>query len=313
MKSIGESTLWVERYRPQCADDYIATAETKKVLSEIIKTNDIPNLLLYSRCPGTGKTSFAGVVAKELGCDLMYINASLERSIDTIRYKVTQFSMTSSLMGGKKLVVLDEAEKLTNDAQDALKVLVEQVEANARFIFCTNNMQKIIPPLISRCQVVSFEHSDKDMQQLMLQYFKRMQFVLDNEKVEYDKAVLAEIVKKLYPDLRKMLGEMQKFSKMHGKIDAGIFGSMDDTQTVNLINEMKSKKFNSVRTICSAIDPAQFYVEFYKQLNEYLKPTCIPDIILIIGRYAFQHSSTIDPEINLVACVVEIMQTAEWK
>lgn len=313
MKIIGESTLWVERYRPQCMEDYIATPETRKVLDEIKKTNEIPNLLLYSRSPGTGKTSMANVIAKDLGCDLLYINASIETSIDTIRYKVTQFTMTSSLMGGKKLVVLDEAERLSGPAQEALKVLVEQVESNARFIFCTNNMQKIVPPLISRCEVVSFEHGSKDTQQMMLQYFKRAQFVLDSEKVEYDKPVLAELVKKLYPDFRKTLGSLQKFAKTHGKITDVIFGSLDDSKTEDLVTAMKSKKFAEVRTICSAIDPSQFYVEFYKDITDHLQSKCIPDVILILGRYAYQHALSIDPEINLVACIVEIMQSAEWK
>lgn len=313
MELIGNSTLWTERYRPQTIADYITTPEIGKILYSIKTTGEIPNLLLYSRSPGTGKTTFANVVAKTLECDLLYINASLETSIENIRYNVTQFTMTSSLMGGKKLVVLDEAERLSPPAQEALKVLIEQTECNARFILCTNNMQRIVPPVISRCQVVSFEHSEKDIQNLMVQYFKRLQFVLGNEKVEYDKAVVAELVKKLFPDMRKCLNELQKFHKMHGKIDEKIFGNLTDSKTTDLITKLKARKFADIREACSNIDPAQFYSEFYQQITDYLQPECIPNIILIIARYANMHCMTTDAEINLTAAVVEIMQEAKWR
>lgn len=313
MEIIGTSTLFTEKYRPQTIADYITTPEISKVLTAIQKTGDIPNLLLYSRSPGTGKTTFANVVAKTLDCDLLYINASLETSIENIRYNVTQFTMTSSLMGGKKLVVLDEAERLSGPAQEALKVLIEQTESNARFILCTNNMQRIVPPVISRCQVVSFEHSEKDIQGLMVQYFKRLQFVLSNEGIEYDKAVLAELVKKLFPDMRKCLNELQKYNKMHGKIDEKIFGDLTDSKTTDLITKMKARKFADIREACSNIDPSQFFIEFYGQITDYLQPECIPNIILIIARYANMHCLTVDTEINLCACIVEVMQEAKWR
>lgn len=313
MKILGNSSLWVEKYRPQCADDYLATPKVRKILDEIIKTGDIPHLLLYSKSPGTGKTTFANVVAKELECDLLYKNGSIDTSIDSIRYDVQQFTMTSSLMGGKKLVVLDEGERLSPNAQEALKVLMEQCEGNARFIICTNNMQRIVAPVISRCQVVEFDHTEADKQALMIQYFKRVQFILGNEGVEYDKAVLAELIKKVYPDLRKTIGQLQQFSKTHGAITDKVFGDLDDSQTLDLVSKMKAKKFEPIRAACSTIDPSEFFVNFYREISDLLDPSCIPDIILILARYANMHCLTVDQEINLVAAVVEIMTVVKWK
>lgn len=313
MKIVGSSSLWTEKYRPQCIADYIGPSEVISIVEHVIETREVPNLLLYSRAPGSGKTSLANVIAKELGSDLLYINASVDNSIDTVRYNVQQFAMTSSLVGGKKLVVLDEFDRMTA-GQDALKVIIEQVEENARFVLCTNNLRKVIDPVISRCQVIDFDTlAEKNSQNLMLQQFKRAQFVLDNEGVAYDKAVLAELVKKTFPDMRMLLNELQKFSKIHGKIDSSIFGCLSDSKTLDLVAKMKSKKFNEIREAVSNVDAAGFYSEFYAQVSELLQPECIPEVIIILGRYGYQHGLCTDVEVNLAACICEIMAAVKWR
>jgi len=193
-----------------------------------------------------------------------------------------------------------------------LKVLQEQCESNARFIFCTNNLTKIIQPLQSRSQLIQF--GTTKTKDLVLATFKRMCFILDNEGIAYDKKVLAEITQKVFPDIRKLINELQKFSKMFGCIDEKILAASDDSQVVELISSMKSKKFNSVRKICTIIDPSQFYTLFYKDIDEHLKDSSKPNVILILADYANKHTATTDQELNLAACVTSIMLEGEiWK
>jgi DNA polymerase III delta prime subunit len=311
MKQIGTSSLWTEKYRPKYLQDYICTDDVKLLIQKVIDSKDVPCFIFYGS-GGTGKTSLAQVIANEIGSDLLYINGSLENGIDTIRHKVQQFAMTSSLMDdSKKLIVIDEAERMIA-AQESLKVLVEQTESNARFIFCTNNLTKIIQPLQSRSQLIQF--GTTKTKDLVLATFKRMCFILDNEGITYDKKVLAEITQKVFPDIRKLINELQKFSKMFGCIDEKILAASDDSQVVELISSMKSKKFNSVRKICTMIDPSQFYTLFYKDIDEHLKDSSKPNVILILADYANKHSATTDQELNLAACVTSIMLEGEiWK
>lgn len=311
MKQIGTSSLWVEKYRPKYLQDYICTDDVKRLIEQVIESKEVPSFI-FSGTGGTGKTSLAQVIANEIGSDLLYINGSLENGIDTIRHKVQQFAMTSSLMDdSKKLIVIDEAERMIA-AQEAIKVLQEQCESNARFIFCTNNLTKIIQPLQSRSQLIQF--GTTKTKDLVVATFKRMCFILDNEGITYDKKVLAEITQKVFPDIRKLINELQKFSKMFGCIDEKILAASDDSQVVELISSMKSKKFNLVRKICTMIDPSQFYTLFYKDIDEHLKDSSKPNVILILADYANKHAATTDQELNLAACVTSIMLEGEiWK
>jgi DNA polymerase III delta prime subunit len=310
MELIGTSSLWVEKFRPKTLDDYICDDNTRTLIRTIIDSKEVPCFLLEG-IGGSGKTSLAYVIANELDMDLLYINGSLETSVDTIRYKVHQFVQTSSMMGGKKLVVIDELDRMSVQAQESLKVEQEQSERNARFIFCTNNAHKIIQPLHSRTQLISF---GKEMsQELLLQTFKRVKFILMNEGIEFDKAVLAELVQTYFPDMRKLINELQKAAMMYGKIDGQAMFSGDDGQVQNLITEMKAKKFNSIRKICSELDTATFYTTFYTTIVDHVDVTCLPDIILELADYAWKDTITLDKEINLTACVISILKVAKFK
>jgi DNA polymerase III delta prime subunit len=242
---------------------------------------------------------------------LLYINGSLETSVDTIRYKVQQFAMTSSLMGGLKLIIIDEIDRMSTAAQESLKVLQEQSERNARFIFCTNNLQKIIQPLQSRTQLIRF--GKEITQELIVQAFKRVKFILANEEIAFDKAVLAQMTQNYFPDMRKLINELQKNATMFGEIDGRAIISGDDGQIESLITEMKAKKFNNIRKMCSEIDSSTFYTTFYEAIVDHVDVSTLPDIILELAEAAWKDTITLDKEINLTACVISILKVAKFK
>ena len=312
MEIVGSSSLYVEKYRPRCINDLILPETTKAFLKQITADKEIPNMIL-SGTAGKGKTSAAYAICNDIDADVLYINASLETGVDTLRYKVMQFATTSSFSDGKKIVILDEFDRTSPQGQDASKGLIEQCEANCRFIITTNNFGKIIDPIKSRCQHIDFNFGQKETKNLVVAYFKRICWILDQEKVKYDKAVMAEFVQKLYPDFRKILNELQKFVKMHGSISADIFSTMDETIMGSLVTELKNKKFNAVRKIATDMDPDTFYGEFYSQIDHLLEPKCLPNIILTLGKYAYESSLTINKELTLVSCLIELMRDAQWK
>lgn len=311
MEIISNSSLWVEKYRPKTVKDLILPDHIKTFLAKIVETKEIPNLLFFSSA-GRGKTSTAFAIVNDIDADVLYINASIENSIDTVRYKVQQFAMTSSFSDGKKVVILDEMDRMVN-AQDALKALIEQTEANCRFIITTNNLAKIIDPIKSRTQLIDFNFTSKESTNLMLQYFKRVCWILEQENIEYDKKTLAEFVKKSYPDFRKTLNELQKYIQMHGSVDENIFKLSDDTNMSSLIGEMKAKKFNSVRKIATEIDPSSFYGLFYKEIDNLLDDKCKPAIIMILAESAYKASLSVNQELELVSCLIQIMRDANWR
>lgn len=197
--------------------------------------------------------------------------------------------------------------------QDALKALVEQTESNCRFIFITNNLAKVIDPIKSRTHHIDFNWGKKDQKDLMVAYFKRICWIMEQEKVKYDKKVLAEYVQKMYPDFRRTLNELQKFIQMHGEVSEKIFSSMDDSQLNSLVVELKNKKFTNMRKIATEVDADSFYGGFYQEIDNLLQDACKPDIIMILAQYCYESSLSVNKEISLVACLTQIMKTAIWR
>lgn len=309
----NETGLWVEKYRPQTIDDIIATKPVKKMLMDIKETKEVPNLLL-SGTAGVGKTTIAKCICNDVNSEYLFINASSETSVDTVRYKVQQFATTSSLLDNKKVIILDEFDRMSNNAQDAMKALIEQTEANCRFIFSTNNIQKIIDPLKSRVSLIEFKFTEKESVELMIQYFKRIIFILENEKVEYDKESVSEFVKKLFPDFRKTINELQTYYKKNGKIDSlvSIYSDKTDVLTT-LIEEIKMKNFNKMCEIAPYVEATEFYTFFYNNCYPQLENKCKPKVILKLNEYNVSQTEAIDPLINLVACCTELMESCIWQ
>jgi len=313
MKEISKSSLWVERYRPKCFEDLIIPEHLKTFTSQIKKDGDVSNLI-FSGPAGTGKTSLAKSIANELKADVLHMNCSLDNSINDIRYKVQSFATSVSLFSdGKKIAILDEFERLSQQAQDSLKALIEDTEETCRFFFITNNLQKVIPPLISRTQGFIFGSEEAEKKNLVVSMFKRTQFILDNEGIPYNKKVLAEFVAKTYPDFRKTLNELQKFAKSYGEITEDIFNVTDEKLLNDLVSELKAKKFGNIRKIASNIDCNSFYTSFYTDLDEYLDRSCIPDTVVMLAEYCYRDAISTDREINLVAFLVEFTKIAKWR
>jgi DNA polymerase III delta prime subunit len=309
--------LFMERYRPQVIDDCILPDETKKTFKEFVKRGEIPNLLLAGP-PGIGKTTIAKCLCNELGADYYMINGSDEgRFLDTVRNQAKNFASTVSLTGSSKhkVIIIDEADNTGNDVQLLLRANIETFYNNCRFIFTCNYKNKIIEPLHSRCAVVDFTIKGKQKAQIAGAFFKRLQNILDNERIEYDQKVLVEIISKHFPDFRRVLNECQKYSTS-GKIDSGILASFSDLAINDLIKNMKDKNFAEVRKwVISNVDNDANMIlrKIYDSCYESLVPSTIPAAILIIAKYMYQGSFVADQEINLLAALTEIMCEVEFK
>jgi DNA polymerase III delta prime subunit len=314
MELIGTSSLWEHKYAPQTIDDVILADNLKVFFATMIEEGELSNLLFYSGA-GTGKTTVAKVLGKELDCDVLYINAALQGDINTIRHDVSQFAMTHSLLGGKKLVILDEVERLrAEDAQEGLKVLIEQAEENCRFIFCTNNKAKIIDPLMSRLQPVSFYYNPKESEKIMAKVFKRILFILETEEVEFDKKIVAKFVQKMFPDIRKTINRMAMFVKMYQKIDEAIMTFMDSEANMEKLGEyIKTMAFNKMTQLVPAIPADEFFSFFFDKIQTLLRDDCKPQVILILGEYNKYHSLCADGTLNIAACCTELMKVCQWE
>ena len=316
MKEVGKSSLWVEKYRPRTISDIILSEKQTRYFGSIKEEGEIPNMLFYSS-PGTGKTSVAKALGKDLGCDVLYLNGALNLSVDVVRHDVQQFASTHGLLSGKKLLIFDEIDRMkTTDVQETLKVTMEELEANARFIFCTNNYHKIIPALHSRLQPIDFRPSQKDMKGMMVKSFKRIQFILDDQNVEYDKKILADFVMKHYPDMRLIINHLQMYAGFNDrKIDEDIIGFVNSEKLFKAIFvAMRAKKWKDLRTLAAQIDPSEFYTYFYQHAicNDMSDETSMK-ALFILREASRDHSMSTDPEIVLASCLAEMMTTITWK
>ena len=309
--------IWVEKYRPQKIEDCILPADIKKTFSDFLNKGEIPNMLLAGP-PGIGKTTVAKALCKELGVDYYVINGSDEgRFLDTVRNNAKNFASTVSLTSESKhkVIIIDEADNTTSDVQLLLRASIEEFNNNCRFIFTCNYKNKIIEPLHSRCVVVEFGVQGKHKQKIAVEFFNRLVSILDIERIEYDKKVLAELVNKHFPDWRRVLNECQRYS-VSGKIDSGILAAFSDVAVDDLIKNLKTKNFPEVRKWVNSNmdnDTSVLFRRIYDSLYESLVPNTVPAAVLVIAKYQYQMAFVADQEINMLACLTEIMVECEFK
>ena len=307
--------LWVEKYRPKTIEDCILPTEIKKIFTDFVNNKEIPNLLLCGT-PGVGKTTVAQALCNELGADWVQINGSEERNIDTLRVKIKQFASTISLSGGPKIVILDEADYLNpQSTQPAMRGFIEEFSKNCRFIFTCNYKNKIIQPLHSRCSVVDFTIESSHKPQIAQQIFHRVLEILSSEGVGEQQAVIAEIINKYFPDFRRMLNELQKYSAS-GTIDTGILAILSDESLTELISFIKEKEFSNMRKwVAMNIhnDPQLIYRKIYDSFSSVLENNSIPQAILILSDYTYKSAFVADQEVNMVACLTELMMECKFK
>jgi DNA polymerase III delta prime subunit len=306
--------LWVEKYRPQTIEDCILPEATKATFKEFLKKGEVPNLLLCGTA-GTGKTTVARALCEELGCDYIVINGSDEgRQIDTLRTKIKSFASAISFENKTKVVIIDEADYLNRESvQPALRAFIETFSENCRFIFTCNYKQKIIAPLHSRTTVIEFKTDKKDQVGLAGKFMKRMQFVLEAEGVTYKDKVLAELLMKYIPDYRRVLNEMQRYSSS-GTIDEGILSNISDINTKDLVTSLKDKDWKKMRQwVANNVDtdPQGIFRYIYDSLLPEIKT--VPQMVLLIADYQYKAAFVADQEINLTACLTEIMASIQFK
>lgn len=307
-----ETYLLVEKYRPSTVAECILPKRIKDQISAFTAKKEIPHLMFYGTA-GLGKTSLAKAICKDIGADCMYINASNETSIDVVRNKITQFASTSSFDGNLKVVVLDEMDRLSNNAMDSLKATMEAFHQSTRFIFTSNNIHKIIDPIRSRCIEFDFNPTSVEKEDMMVQALKRVVTILKKEQIEFDIKSVASLLQKHYPDLRKTINEIQRYAST-GKIDSGIL-VQPETSIDELVSNLKAKKFNDVRKWLARnadTDHQTIFRYFYDNLNLF-DPKSIPNVILVLAEYQYKASFVVDQEINTMACLIDIVQAAEWK
>lgn len=307
--------LFSQKYRPKRVADCILPDRLKTVFQEFVDTKSIPNLMLTGTA-GVGKTSVAVAMCEELGINYLFINSSEERGIDTLRVKIKGYASTVALAGGRKVIILDEADYITPEAQAALRGSMEEFSSNCTFIFTCNFKARLIEALHSRCSVVDFTLNADERPKMALSFFKRVCEILDKEKIEFDKAVLIKLVEKFFPDFRRTLNELQRYSK-NGKIDASVLAQIVDVKNIgDLVKNLKEKNFREMRkwvVLNSDIDPAKIFRKLYDGMYDYMKPESIPQAVVIISRYQYQAAFVADQEINTVAMLTELMVDVEFK
>ena len=309
--------IWVEKYRPQTIEDCILPENIKKTFTEFLNKGEIPNMLLAGP-PGVGKTTVAKALCNELGVDFYVINGSDEgRFLDTVRTNAKNFASTVSLTSESKhkVIIIDEADNTTSDVQLLLRASIEEFQKNCRFIFTCNYKNKIIEPLHSRCAVVEFGIKGKEKQEVAVQFFKRIKFILDQERIESENKVLVELINKHFPDWRRVLNELQRYS-VSGRIDSGILAAFSDVAVNDLIKNLKAKNFPEVRKWVNNNmdnDTSVLFRRIYDSLYDSLVPNTIPAAVLVIAKYQYQIAFVADQEITMLACLTEIMVECEFK
>ena len=307
--------LWVEKYRPQYVKDTILPEQLKQVFQKIVDSGEVPNML-FTGSAGLGKTTVAKAICNELDLDYILVNGSEEGNIETLRTKIKQFASSVSLSGGYKVVILDEADYLNpQSTQPALRGFIEEFANNCRFILTCNFKNRIIDPLHSRCSVYEFNTDRKTLAGLSTQMLQRLEDVLKQEKVEYERNTLAQVILKHGPDWRRVLNECQRYA-ISGKIDAGILVNLSDTSYQNLFTYLKNKDFKKMRqwvTNNIDTDASSIFRGIYDKMQDKVRPQSIPQLVLILADYQYKNAFVADHELNVVACMTEIMANVEMQ
>ena len=311
-----EEFLWVEKYRPSKVIDCVLPSELEETFSEYVDKKSVPNLILTGG-PGTGKTTAAKALCEETSTDYLMVNGSDEgRSIDTVRTTLTQFCSSVSMTGNRKAIIMDEADYMNPDSvQPALRGFIEKFGNNVSFLFTCNYRNRIIDPIHSRCAVLDFIIPNNEKPKIAERYLDRCEKILDGEGIVYDKKVLIELIMKYFPDFRRVLNELQRYS-VSGEIDTGILSSINEVNLNELVGGLRGKKFSEVRKWANQNidqDTTKIFRKLYDNLSGQLKPQSIPQAVLIIADYQYKSAFVADQEINLVACLTEIMVECEFK
>ncbi len=308
-----EQAVWAERWRPSTIDECILPETIKAQVKEMIATGNVPHLLLFGSA-GTGKTSLIRALVHDADMEMLFINASLESGIDVIRTKVMQYSSSVSFESKQKVILFDEFDGLSRQAQEALRGIIEEFK-NVRFFFTCNHKNRVIDAIISRTTSIDFKVTPSDKPKLSALFFKRILTILDTEKVSYDKKAVAELVNKHFPDFRRTMNELQRYSA-GGSIDAGILIDRSKTAIKDLIEMLKAKNFTEMRKWVgknSDIDPSILFRDIYDNASDLMQPQSIPGVIILLADYSFKATHSVDQEILVAAALTEIMATANWK
>jgi len=305
--------LFVEKYRPKTIEDCILPEGLKETFQKIVDKGELPNMM-FTGSAGVGKTTVARALCNELDLDYMLINGSEDGNIDTLRGKIKQFASTVSLQGGQKVVILDEADYLNpQSTQPALRGFIEEFSSNCRFILTCNFKNRIIDPLHSRCSIYEFNLGNKAV--MAQAFMTRLQFILNSESIIYDDAVIAELIMKYIPDWRRVINECQRYG-MSGHIDTGILVTLSETSINGLMQDLKSKNFKKMRkwvTDNIDVESAKMFRMIYDNMSDYVEPSSIPQLVLILADYSYKDSFVDDHELNIVACMTEIMSSIKFK
>lgn len=307
--------LWVEKYRPQTIDECVLPQSLKNTFKEFIASGELPNFLFCGGA-GVGKTTVAKALCNEVGAEYLFINGSEESGIDTLRYKIKNFASSVSLTNAKKVVILDEADYLNaNSTQPALRGFIEEFSNNCRFILTCNFKNRIIEPLHSRCSVIEFKIDNKEKPKIAAAFYRRVIDILSFEKVEADGKVVAELITKHFPDNRRILNELQRYS-VSGKIDAGLLVNLGEESYNDLLKNLKSKNFTEVRKWVgqnSDVDTTEVFRRLYDKAVDTIEQGSIPQLVLILADYQYKAAFVADKEINMMAALTEIMAQLKFK
>jgi replication factor C small subunit len=305
--------LWTEAYRPKTIEDCILPERLKTPFQEYVNQRNIPNLLLCGGA-GVGKTTVAKAMCEEVGCDYLIINGSDENGVDVVRNKIKNYASSVSFTGTRRVIIIDEADYLSVNAQAAFRNSIEEFSKNCSFIFTCNYKTKMIEPLHSRCAVIDFTLKNSEKTKMANQFFKRIQTILKKEEVEFEPAVVAAVIEKHFPDFRRVINELQRFSQF-GKIDTGILAQITDVTLSQIVGFIKDKDFGSIRKWVASndVDPQTIYRKLYDSLYDVLQPGSIPQAVIILADYQYKQAFVVDAEINIVACLTELMVNLEFK